>query len=233
MGPLEEKFIYPVAEQLQPYVKHLQYFIPRFFEHIDPESGPVKVAVVAIAFNPIFWNFMARSEWNNRNLTNLFGDRYTGCYVLAVIIFVLGIVRDYFFERALASQPAMMELQQPIFKYLGAALFLLGNTFVLSSMWALGITGTYLGDYFGILMDDMVTSFPFNILSNPMYVGSAMSFFGTSFWYGKPVGFLLSIEVCFMYFLAMLLEGPFTTKIYAMRDEYFRLKAERETKKDE
>jgi Phospholipid methyltransferase len=89
------------------------------------------------------------------------------------------------------------------------------------------------GDYFGILMDDMVTSFPFNVLNNPMYVGSAMSFFGTSFWYGKPVGFLLSIEVCFMYFLAMLLEGPFTTKIYAMRDEYFRMKAEREAKKDE
>jgi hypothetical protein len=42
MGPLEEKFIYPVAEQLQPYVKYLQNFIPRFFEHIDPESGPVK-----------------------------------------------------------------------------------------------------------------------------------------------------------------------------------------------
>ena len=74
-------------------------------------------------------------------------------------------------------------------------------------------------------MDDRVTSFPFNVLDNPMYVGSAMSFFGTSFWYGKPVGFLLSMEVCLMYALAMMLEGPFTTKIYAMRDEYFRRKA--------
>jgi methylene-fatty-acyl-phospholipid synthase len=138
----------------------------------------------------------------------------------------------------------MTELQAPIFKYIGAALFLLGNTFVLSSMWALGITGTYLGinsygnlisgDYFGILMDEMVTSFPFNVLANPMYVGSAMSFFGTSFWYGKPIGFLLSVEVSFMYVLAMLLEGPFTTKIYAMRDEYFRRKAAGEfDKKDE
>jgi phosphatidylethanolamine N-methyltransferase len=39
----------------------------------------------------------------------------------------------------------MKELQEPILKYLGAALFLMGNTFVLSSMWALGVTGTYLG----------------------------------------------------------------------------------------
>ena len=90
------------------------------------------------------------------------------------------------------------------------------------------------GDYFGILMDDRVTSFPFNVLDNPMYVGSAISFFGTSFWFGKPIGFILSIEVSFMYFLAILLEGPFTSKIYAMRDEYFRKKAEKEAaKKDE
>ena len=39
----------------------------------------------------------------------------------------------------------MKDLQQPILEYLGATLFLLGNTFVLSSMWALGVTGTYLG----------------------------------------------------------------------------------------
>jgi phosphatidylethanolamine/phosphatidyl-N-methylethanolamine N-methyltransferase len=77
-------------------------------------------------------------------------------------------------------------------------------------------------------MDERVTSFPFNIIENPMYIGSAMSFFGTSFWFGKPVGFLLSIEVSIMYIFAMLLEGPFTTKIYAMRDEYRRKKRARE-----
>jgi phosphatidylethanolamine/phosphatidyl-N-methylethanolamine N-methyltransferase len=77
-------------------------------------------------------------------------------------------------------------------------------------------------------MEEKVTSFPFNVLEHPMYVGSAMSFFGTSFWYGKPVGFLLSVEVVIMYAFAMMLEGPFTTKIYAMRDEYLRVKAERD-----
>ena len=77
-------------------------------------------------------------------------------------------------------------------------------------------------------MAERVTSFPFNILDNPMYVGSAMSFFGTSFWFGKPIGFLLSVEASVMYVFAMMLEGPFTTKIYAMRDEYLRRKAARE-----
>lgn len=90
-----------------------------------------------------------------------------------------------------------------------------------------------LGDYFGILMDERVTSFPFNIIDNPMYVGSTLSFFGTSFWFGKPVGFLLSIEVSIMYVFAMVLEGPFTNKIYAMRDDYLRRKAAQEASEKE
>ena len=49
------------------------------------------------------------------------------------------------FERALASQPAMKDLQGPIFHYIGALLVLIGNTLVITSMYALGITGTYLG----------------------------------------------------------------------------------------
>lgn len=32
-------------------------------------------------------------------------------------------------------------------------LFAWGSTLVVSSMWKLGVTGTYLGDYFGILMN--------------------------------------------------------------------------------
>jgi phosphatidylethanolamine/phosphatidyl-N-methylethanolamine N-methyltransferase len=82
-------------------------------------------------------------------------------------------------------------------------------------------------------MDERVTSFPFNILENPMYIGSAMSFFGTSFWFGKPIGFLLSLEVTIMYAFAMSLEGPFTAKIYTMRDEYLMRKVAKHAEEKE
>ena len=75
-----------------------------------------------------------------------------------------------------------------------------------TSMWTLGVTGTYLGDYFGILMDEMVTGFPFNITTHPMYNGSVLSFIGTSLWYGKPAGVCLSLLVWVMYQLACLYE---------------------------
>ena len=52
-------------------------------------------------------------------------------------------------------------------------------------MYSLGVTGTYLGDYFGILMDDLVTGFPFSVVGAPMYVGSTMSFLGTAVLVGR------------------------------------------------
>ena len=46
-----------------------------------------------------------------------------------------------------------------------------------------------IGDYFGILMDERVTSFPFNVNDNPMYNGTVMIFLGTALWYVIRDGF--------------------------------------------
>lgn len=70
-------------------------------------------------------------------------------------------------------------------------------------MYALGITGTFLGDYFGILMEERVTSFPFNITDAPMYYGSTLSFLGTAILYGRPAGLLLTVEVLLVYWVAL------------------------------
>ncbi|TGO27565.1 hypothetical protein BPAE_0040g00460 [Botrytis paeoniae] len=184
------------------------------------------VAAASIAFNPIFWNPKAPidiiaqfSEYHNKILTKLFnGNSRYGCYFLAVTIFSLGIFRDFLYERALRSQPTHPLLLSPLVQYASYALLLAGNTLVLSSMWALGVTGTYLGDYFGILMDKMVTGFPFNVSSAPMYYGSTMSFLGTALLWGKPAGILLTVEVLVVYLLALRFEDPFTAEIYAKRE---------------
>ena len=74
---------------------------------------------------------------------------------LAVAIFSLGIFRDFLYERALRDQPSHPLLETSLSNYIAYALIAAGNILVISSMWALGVTGTYLGDYFGILMDDI------------------------------------------------------------------------------
>ncbi|KAI9860356.1 MAG: Phosphatidyl-N-methylethanolamine N-methyltransferase [Vezdaea acicularis] len=110
------------------------------------------------------------------------------------------------YERALRDQPSHPLLETQLAKLTSYSLLLFGNTLVLSSMWALGFTGTYLGDYFGILMDAPVTSFPFNITGAPMYFGSTLSFLGSAVLYGKPAGLLLTAEVYVVYLLALRFE---------------------------
>jgi phosphatidylethanolamine N-methyltransferase len=122
------------------------------------------------------------------------------------------------YERALRAQPSHPALLSPLSQGLAVGLILSGNTLVLSSMWALGITGTYLGDYFGILMDEIVTGFPFSISSSPMYHGSTLSFLGTALWFGKPAGVVLTGLVWTVYSIALRFEDPFTAEIYAKRE---------------
>ncbi|WWD18301.1 hypothetical protein CI109_102751 [Kwoniella shandongensis] len=171
--------------------------------------------VAMTAFNPIFWNTVARNEFRNKTITKIVRSPLLGCYLLAISIFSLSGFRDHLYLGAVKDQPALAVLAHPGFKVLAAILFAAGQTFVISSMWALGVTGTYLGDYFGILMTHRVTSFPFNVLSDPMYVGSALSHLGTALWFQSPVGLALAAWVWIVYSIALKYEGPFTDKIYS------------------
>jgi phosphatidylethanolamine N-methyltransferase len=125
----------------------------------------------------------------------------------------------HIFPALISLQPAHPLLASPLVKYSAIPLFLTGNTLVLTSMYALGVTGTYLGDYFGILMDAPVTSFPFNVSEAPMYHGSTLSFLATALWYGKPAGLLLTGVVAAAYSVARRWEDPFTGMIYEKREE--------------
>ncbi|KAJ4293881.1 Phosphatidyl-N-methylethanolamine N-methyltransferase [Collariella sp. IMI 366227] len=188
--------------------------------YVDLDKQSFFISAAAIAFNPTFWNIVARKEYRDKFITRAFGgNAQAGCYALAATIFGLGLVRDFLYERALRDQPSHPALEGPLITYAAYALLGLGNLFVITSTWQLGITGTFLGDYFGILMDDIVTGFPFNVTNAPMYYGSTMSFLGTALLFGKPAGILLTLHVLVVYLIAIQFENPFTAGIYAKRDK--------------
>ena len=178
-------------------------------------------AVLVIVLTPVIWNIIARLEYYTHILTKLFcGNKYYGCYALATYIFLFSAYRDYLFKQAIEAQPqwSLLVSFSPYTQYIGYILGAIGTVFVLSSMWALGITGTYLGDYFGILMDAPVTGFPFNVLNDPMYDGATMCFLAQALLANSGVGVVLSLVVFVVYRCAVLLEGPFTSRIYAERE---------------
>ncbi|KAI0717670.1 phospholipid methyltransferase [Cerioporus squamosus] len=200
---------------------------------VDFSKSSLLLSVASIAFNPTAWNIVARNEYRNKTITRMFGGnaRY-GCYFLALCIFSAGMLRDALYHRALLEQPRQKILPEPLDTLVPAVLFVLGQTFVITSTWALGITGTFLGDYFGILMDHRVEGFPFNVLRDPMYVGSTMSFAATALWYERPAGLLITLYVYIVYVIALRFEGPFTDMIYSARAASDSAKAKAESKKE-
>lgn len=208
-----------MSKELSNLIYDSQYLVSNISTYINFNAS-LKFALLSILFNPVFWNIVARLEYNTQILTKLFKSPYRGCYFLAFTIFTLGLFRDHVYHNALLEQPTFEPfLNSSIIKALAVISFVFGNILVVSSMWALGVTGTYLGDYFGILMTDRVTGFPFNINNNPMYNGSTLCFLGTALYYAKPSGILVTIFVFVMYKIALLFEEPFTAKIYANRDK--------------
>jgi len=186
---------------------------------IDFHDSHLRNSVILIILCPLIWNLLARTEYKTRFLTKLCGgNKYLACYVLTVWIFSFSCFRDYHFHLTLSSQPVITVLHTNVLVGLIAiVLIAIGQLFVLSSFYRLGITGTFLGDYCGILMDAPVTGFPFSVLDNPMYTGSSMTFVGYSLLHGSVGGLFLSVIVSIVYQIALLFEGPFTTQIYQDR----------------
>jgi len=187
--------------------------------YIDTSKTSLWISIFSIAFNPIAWNIIARNEYRNKTIARQFcGNAYYGCYFLAIMIFSFGMLRDSLYNRAIQEQPTIPILPESYATLIPIALFSTGQLFVILSTWALGVTGTFLGDYFGILMDHRVEGFPFNVLRDPMYIGSTMCFGATALWFEKPAGLFLTLYVYIVYIIALRYEGPFTDAIYSKRD---------------
>jgi len=165
---------------------------------------------------PLLWNIIARSEYHYKPLRRLFsGNRYAACYAITAWVFSFSCYRDYIFHLMLKEQPKLPALDNLTVYAIGVSFVLLGQIFVWTSAYRLGITGTFLGDYCGILMKERVTGFPFNVLEHPMYVGSSMSFLGTSLMNASPAGLALTVLIYVVYMIAsVFFEGPFTAMIY-------------------
>ncbi|XP_075949301.1 phosphatidylethanolamine N-methyltransferase isoform X1 [Anarhichas minor] len=194
--------------------------IEGLLKHTNFHDSSFYLAVVAIVFNPFFWNVVARWEHRTRTLSRLFGSPYLACYCLGFVIVLLNVYRSHSMTVAMKSQAKWEVMDRTDVFYAGVALMVLGTVLVVGSFLALGFTGTFLGDYFGILMDEKVTGFPFNITENPMYWGSTANYLGLALIGASPVGLVLTAIVAVVYTAAIRFEGPFTELIYQERGQH-------------
>ncbi|GET91235.1 phosphatidylethanolaminen-methyltransferase-lik e protein [Leishmania tarentolae] len=194
----------------------------------------IGIATVAIAGLPTLWNIVARNEYRRHTIEKAVGGKKAGAFLMAAAIFVASGLRDYTFHKAMTQNPSSVfpilsthffgpenaGVLRRFMRGFGAALMATGTTLVVSSFLRLGITGTYLGDYFGILMDERVTAFPFSHFDNPMYLGATLNFLAASIAQNNAVGTLLTGLVALVYHVSTkYFENPFTAMIYRKRSE--------------
>lgn len=192
------------------------------------------MAAIAIAGLPTLWNIVARNEYHRHTIERLVRDKKRGAYVLAAAIFIGSGLRDWAFHAAMTKNPSSVlpllcsgafgnvkpSTVRTVMKGVGAAMLATGTTLVVSSFARLGVTGTYLGDYFGILMTERVTAFPFSHFDNPMYLGATLNFLAASIAENNAVGALLTGWVALVYHVSTkYFENPFTSMIYSKRAE--------------
>ncbi|XP_014305078.2 phosphatidylethanolamine N-methyltransferase-like isoform X1 [Myotis lucifugus] len=67
----------------------------RLLGYVDPSEPCFVAAVLAIVFNPLFWNVVARWEQRTRKLSRALGSPYVACYVLGGVILALNALRSH------------------------------------------------------------------------------------------------------------------------------------------
>ncbi|XP_041670895.1 phosphatidylethanolamine N-methyltransferase isoform X2 [Cheilinus undulatus] len=120
-------------------------FMEDLLKHIKPHDSSFCIAVIAIIFNPLFWNVVARWEHRTHRLSRLFGSPFLACYCLGFAIILLNVYRSHSITVAMKAQARWGVLERTEVFYAGVALIVLGTVLVVSSFLALGFTGTFLG----------------------------------------------------------------------------------------
>ena len=198
------------SESMNSFVDTLQDFV---------QNEKALVACVVVMINPLFWNVVSRYEYKTRRLSRVLGGPKRGCATLAACILTLNYVRTATFHKTVGQYGYWEPLNNSMVQALGYLVVAAGAVLVIASAWKLGFFVSFMGDYFGLLLSDKVTGFPFNVVSDPMYFGSGLIYLGLSLQHASIVGLVLTACIALSYAIAVRFEGPFTSQIYEDRNK--------------
>ena len=193
-------------------------FIEEFYDKLDICNLNTIIGILMIVICPITWNLVARYEFYTKKITKICGNNnLLAADIFAHILIEMGIFRNYMFTRTMNNTPHMefFETTEMFITIISSILIACSVFIVAGSYWQLGIHGIYYADYFGILMDEKVTEFPYNILENPLYIGSQSLFFSLALYNRSPTGIFMFVVASIMYRVASFLENPMTDLIYS------------------
>ena len=177
------------------------------------------IACVIVMINPLFWNIVSRYEYKTRTVSKVLGGPKRGCAALGACILTLNYLRTATFHNTVDQYGYWEPLNNDVVEALGYLIVAAGSLLVISSSWKLGFFVSFMGDYFGLLLNSKVTGFPFNVVNDPMYFGSGLVYLGLALQHASIVGLVLTGCIAVSYGIAVRFEGPFTAQIYNERSK--------------
>lgn len=149
-------------------------YFPLHIPYVDLYDHNLALAIIATALPPLVWNIIGPLEYYTKIPSRLSIRPIIGVYLSGAIIAALSVLRSALFIVAIRGQEKLSYFDTSMFHATGGFLAVWGVSMFLGAYYRLGIRGTYLGDYFGFLMDHKISAFPFSICNNPMYDGSSL-----------------------------------------------------------
>lgn len=204
------------------YVEHKEHpYVVDFLAKLDFTNINVIIAAIMVIICPVTWNLVARIEFYTRYFTKRCkGNNILAADIFAHVLIEMGLFRNYMLKRAI-DYTYEMQLNDNVSLVLDVVsyiMFSFGFLLVAGAYYQLGIHGIYYADYFGILMKERCTKFPYNKFDNPLYHGSQLMFASYVLSHKSPTGLLLLLLLCLMYKVAELLENPMTVRIYSQKN---------------
>eukprot|EP00730_Choanoeca_flexa_P012861 TRINITY_DN4692_c0_g1_i1.p1 TRINITY_DN4692_c0_g1~~TRINITY_DN4692_c0_g1_i1.p1 ORF type:complete len:248 (+),score=55.41 TRINITY_DN4692_c0_g1_i1:148-891(+) len=216
---LKYTVIFAVLTAVLPYVTQKDVLI----RTVNQPSAVWSILITLSS--PVFWNLIPR--YGADMLISFFGGRRNGMLVFALYVIVTSMYREVVFVDAIKDDPkkkfSILEgLDETtvdlLTDKLGWAITAFGLLLSSSAMYRLGIFGTYMGEFFGVMLSEKITTFPFSFVDNPMYIGSSLFHVGLAIQAQSPVGAVLALWVYYTYYMAGAYEEPLMRTMYASPD---------------
>ncbi|KAF6026364.1 PEMT [Bugula neritina] len=158
---------------------------------------------------------ICKIEYHTQVFSKAFGSPKLACFTLSLLQILSSNCRNYYIKETMVNQKHFETPYNDLLVIVEYCIVAVGGLLVVTAFFRLGWFGTWHGDHFGLLLDEKVTAFPYNVVEHPMHVGGTLNFLGLALGTRSLVGLLLTMWVKGVYYVTELVEGPFTEMIYA------------------
>eukprot|EP00049_Salpingoeca_infusionum_P017823 m.354514 g.354514 ORF g.354514 m.354514 type:complete len:256 (+) comp17039_c0_seq1:165-932(+) len=159
------------------------------------QSQTFLAGIAIVVYCPVQWNVLPiiSADFWIRHL-----GRFKAMFWFTWLVVACTAIRVMLFKRVAAEDSGSFdfptsEMERYVTQVIAPAMKWYGVLVSQASVFQLGLYGTYMGEYFNICLSTFVYAFPFNHISNPMYMGTFLAHLGESVALKSVNGVLLSI----------------------------------------